>query len=75
MFPICIVLLTLVSTLKVLTPSSTALSTSSMRLSVEPRITIVEMAPSSLSVHGDKYQDLILENIFNILCNKFIRLK
>lgn len=43
-------LLTLVSTLKVFTPSSTALSMSSIRLSVDPRMSIVEMAPSSFSV-------------------------
>lgn len=40
---------TLTRTLKVLTPSSMALSMSSIRLSVEPRITSVEMAPSSFS--------------------------
>ena len=42
--------LTLTRTLKVLTPSSTALSMSSIKLSVEPRSTIVAMAPSSFSV-------------------------
>lgn len=44
-------ILTLVRTLKVLTPSSTALSISSIRLSVDPRRTIVEMAPSSFSAN------------------------
>lgn len=44
---------TLTKSLKVLTPSSTALSMSSIRLSVEPLITTVEMAPSSLSVKGN----------------------
>ena len=40
---------TLVSALNVFTPSSTALSTSSITLSVDPRIMIVDMALSSAS--------------------------
>lgn len=42
------------------TPSSIARSMSSIRLSVEPRITKVEMAPSSFSVLGDKYNKLFI---------------
>lgn len=47
--------LTLTRTLNVFTPSSMARSMSSIRLSVEPLITKVEMAPSSFSVIPDKY--------------------
>lgn len=53
--------LTLTRTLKVLTPSSIALSMSSIRLSVEPLITTVEMAPSSFSVLNHTRQQITLK--------------